>query len=99
MRRLLTLVLLPSLLAVGIVLMPTSAGATERRVPTVATEVTAGVVTTKTVSLQGGSQSVVAYWRGTPARASRSRSPRTAPTSLRRSTLTVTILVSSGATA
>ena len=66
MRRLLTLVLLPSLLAVGIVLMPTAAGATERRVPTVATEVTASVVTTKTVSLQGGSQSVVAYWRGNP---------------------------------
>ena len=66
MRRLLTLVLLPSLLAVGIVLMPTSAGATERRVPTVATEVTASVVTTKTVSLHGGSQSVVAYWRGNP---------------------------------
>lgn len=30
MRRLLTLVLLPSLIAFGIVLMPTSAGAAER---------------------------------------------------------------------
>jgi len=99
MRRLLTLVLLPSLLAVGIVLMPTAAGATERRVPTVATEVTASVVTTKTVSLQGGSQSVVAYWRGNPgARVTLSFSQDGNHFSCR-STLTVTISVSSGATA
>jgi hypothetical protein len=66
MRRLLTLVLLPALLAFGIVLMPTSANATERHVRTVAREVTASVLETKTISLQGGAQYVAAYWRGNP---------------------------------
>jgi hypothetical protein len=66
MRRLLTLVLLPALLAFGLVLIPTSAGASERRVPTVAKEVTASVPATKSIMLQGGAQYVAAYWRGNP---------------------------------
>jgi N-acetylmuramoyl-L-alanine amidase/FG-GAP-like repeat len=66
MRRLLTLVLLPGLLAFGIVLAPTSAVASERRVPTVAREVTVSVPGTKTISLQGGAQFVAPYWRGNP---------------------------------
>jgi hypothetical protein len=66
MRRLLTLVLLPSLLAFCMVLTPTSAGAAERHAPTAAKEVTASVPATKTISLQGGAQYVAAYWGGNP---------------------------------
>jgi len=66
MRRLLTLVLLPSLLAFAAVLTPTSSDATERHAPTVAKQVTTSVSSTKILRLPEGAQYVAAYWRGNP---------------------------------
>src|SRR5665647_3254297 len=66
MRRLLTLVLLPSLLAVAAVLTPTSSDATERHAPMVAKQATTSVSSTKILRLPEAAQYAAAHWRGNP---------------------------------
>ena len=66
LRRLLTFVLLPSLLAFAVVLTPISAGASVRVAPTVAERVTGSVSSTSVLRLPERAQYVAAYWRGNP---------------------------------